>query len=97
MLTQVLARVPEGATEIERAEAKVARIRDLALLGAALIVTQDTAGRPSIAWRAADARRRLTMETEQAKKRARKETKRLKASAKRGAKQIRAGLEGSRA
>ena len=53
--------------------------------------------RKAVGTGAADARRRLTMETEQAKKRARKETKRLKASAKRGAKQIRAGLEGSRA
>ena len=97
MLTQVLGRAPEGSSEVERAEIKVARLRDLALLGAALIVTQDTAGRPSIAWRAADARRRLALESEQAKKQARKETKRLKAHAKRGAKQIRAGLEGPRA
>ena len=93
MLTQVLGRVPEGATEVERAEHKVAKVRDLALLGAALIVTQDTAGRPSLAWRAADTKRRLGMETERAKKLAKRDAKHLAGDAKRQARHVKKSIE----
>lgn len=84
MVTPALGRVPENATEVERAEYKVAKLRDLALLGAALIVTQDTAGRPSLAWRAADTRRRIAADSSRAKK-----------LAKRGNKRVRKGIEGA--
>lgn len=95
MLTQVLGQLPEGASEVERAEHKVARLRDLALLGAALIVTQDTAGRPSLAWRAADTRRRLSAETERAAKLAKRDAKHLAGDAKRQAKHVKKSIEGA--
>ena len=95
MVTQVLGRVPDGASEVERAEHKVAQLRDLALLGAALIVTQDTAGRPSLAWRAADTKRRLAAETERTKKQAKRDVKHLKADAQRSAKHVRKSIEGA--
>lgn len=93
LLTQVLGRVPEGASEVERAEHKVAKLRDLALLGAALIVTQDTAGRPSLAWRAADTKRRIGHETERAKKLAKREAKHLTRDAKQQAKLVKKSIE----
>ena len=93
MLTQVLGRVPDGATEVERAEHKVAKVRDLALLGAALIVTQDTAGRPSLAWRAADTKRRLNTETDRAKRLAQRDAKHLVGDAKRQAKHVKKSIE----
>lgn len=84
MVIPVLGQVPDDATEVERAEYKVAKLRDLALFGAALIVTQDTAGRPSLAWKAAETRRRMASESSRAKK-----------LAKRKARHARKGTKGS--
>lgn len=53
-------------------------LRNLALLGAALVVSQDTAGQPSLLWRASDARARLAREAERTKASVAREANRAK-------------------
>ncbi|MFT3877908.1 MAG: DoxX family membrane protein [Propioniciclava sp.] len=84
VLPQVLAFRPKGST----AEDRGVLVRNLALLGAALVVSQDTAGQPSLAWKAADARRRLSSEAERKASAAAKQAQRTKAQIKREARAL---------
>lgn len=60
MVPHVLASIPDKTLpKSERVRARSILLRNVALLGAALMASVDTAGRPSLAWRAADAQRRL--------------------------------------
>ena len=68
MIPHVLASAPGSATGVDRDARKSLLIRNLALLGAALIVSQDTKGQPSLAWLANDRRVRLARDAERAKK-----------------------------
>lgn len=68
MVPHVLAASPKGADPTDRDALRSLFVRNLALLGAALVVSQDTAGQPSLAWRAADARKRAVKSTERAAK-----------------------------
>lgn len=74
MIPHVLAANPTWATASEKNAARSIFVRNLALLGAALIVSQDTAGQPSLAWRAADTRRRLAREADRTAKAVSRET-----------------------
>ncbi len=60
MVPHVLAsRAPKTATPDERSTARGLMLRNVALLGAALIAAQDTEGKPSLGWLAKDSSRRL--------------------------------------
>ncbi|HHU39680.1 MAG TPA: DoxX family membrane protein, partial [Propionibacterium sp.] len=52
MLPHVLAANPKDASPSEKNTVRSLFVRNLALLGAALVVSQDTAGQPSLLWRA---------------------------------------------
>ncbi|MFP5417256.1 MAG: DoxX family protein [Actinomycetes bacterium] len=68
MVPHVLAANPKTAGAADKDARRSLFVRNLALLGAALVVSQDTAGQPSLAWRAADARKRVAKGTERAAK-----------------------------
>jgi len=67
MVPHVLAANPRGAAPSEQGIRRSLFLRNLALLGAALVVSQDTAGQPSLAWRATAPRARLAREAGRAK------------------------------
>lgn len=77
MLPQILVSRPEkGADRYTRSAAQAVFLRNLALLGGVALAAQDTEGQPGIAWRAADAKRRLAREgKKQSRKVARKAEK----------------------
>lgn len=68
MIPHVFAANPRGGSAQDRDAQRSLLVRNLALLGAALVVSQDTAGQPSLLWRASDARKRLAKGTERAAK-----------------------------
>lgn len=53
-------------SDLDRAAARSLTLRNVALLGAALVVSQDTRGRPSLTWRARDTRRRIAQQANRA-------------------------------
>lgn len=59
MLPHVLAANPLAVPAARRGQAASIFVRNLALLGAALVVSQDTQGNPSMLWRANDGLHRL--------------------------------------
>lgn len=61
MIPHVLASIPDKSLpKDERAAARSVLLRNIALLGGAMMASRDTAGRPSLAWRAADTQRRVS-------------------------------------
>lgn len=61
MVPQLMATNPlGGADPIERSARRNEFLKDLALVGGALIATGDTEGKPSLAWRAQDQSKRLS-------------------------------------
>lgn len=61
MVPHVLASVPDRTLpKKERSAARSVLLRNVALLGSAMMASRDTAGRPSLAWRAADTQRRIS-------------------------------------
>lgn len=74
MLPHVMAADPRGASPAEKKTIGALLMRNLALLGAALVVSQDTAGQPSLAWRAADSRKRIAREADRTAKLVARET-----------------------
>lgn len=56
------------SSTLDKDTARSLVVRNLALLGAALVVSQDTKGRPSLAWRANDTRVRLARQADRAAK-----------------------------
>jgi len=74
MLPHVLAANPKDASPSEKNTVRSLFVRNLALLGAALVVSQDTAGQPSLLWRAADSRKRLAREADRTAKFVARET-----------------------
>lgn len=79
---QLLAAWPIGADDPEAARNNF--VRAVALTGAALVVSQDTRGYPSLMWQAKDARARTIRAAEQRKKDAAKLAKKASKGAKRG-------------
>lgn len=59
MLPHVLAANPRNASGARKEEARSLFVKNLALLGAALVVSQDTQGQPGLLWRANDGYQRL--------------------------------------
>lgn len=82
VLPHVLAFNPRAGSSEQNALQRSQLLRNLALLGAALVVSQDTAGQPSLAWKASDARRRLSNEAERKASAVAKQAKRTKAQVK---------------
>lgn len=65
MLPHVLAVNPNGGRNgLEKDANRAHFVRNLALLGGALIASQDTQGKPSLGWRAHDAKNRLAKTTD---------------------------------
>ncbi len=64
MVPHVLASDPRGA--VNKSEARSIFVRNLALAGAALVLSQDTHGKPSLFWRANDSANRLGRTTTKA-------------------------------
>ena len=61
MIPHVLASIPDKSSpKDERTAARAVLLRNVALLGGAMMASRDTAGRPSLAWRAADTQRRVS-------------------------------------
>ncbi|MSS45396.1 DoxX family protein [Cutibacterium sp. WCA-380-WT-3A] len=61
MVPHTLASIPDKSLpKDERAAARSVLLRNIALLGGAMMASVDTAGRPSLAWRAADTQRRVS-------------------------------------
>ena len=59
MIPHVLASIPDKSSpKDERTAARAVLLRNVALLGGAMMASRDTAGRPSLAGRAADTQRR---------------------------------------
>ncbi|NNG18891.1 DoxX family membrane protein [Naumannella sp. ID2617S] len=68
MVPQLLSSGPgQGATSEQKAAARDGLLKNLALIGGALIVAQDTEGQPSLAWRAQDQASRISRKVEKAK------------------------------
>lgn len=65
MLPHAIASRPgTGRTGLEKDAQRAVFVRNLALLGGAMIASQDTQGKPSLGWRAADAKARLARSTD---------------------------------
>ena len=61
MIPHVLASIPDKSSpKDERTAARAVLLRNVALLGGAMMASRATAGRPSLAWRAADTQRRVS-------------------------------------
>ncbi len=88
MVPHVLASNPASAAPAEKAAARSLLVRNLALLGAALMASQDTQGSPSLLWRANDQRVRLAREADQAQAELAREAKKAQAQLKRDAKRL---------
>ncbi|WP_232547718.1 DoxX family membrane protein [Propioniciclava soli] len=103
MLPHVVAAKEAGA---DAATSRSLLVRNLALLGAALVVSQDTRGKPSLLWKANATRVQLSRDAERAKKSLAKDAshvaeltmkdfKRLKREAQLQAKAARKSIEGA--
>ena len=74
MIPHVLAsRAPKDATAEQRAAARSVTLRNVALLGAALIASRDTEGHPSIGWRAHREQERLSRTASEQRRQLRKQ------------------------
>lgn len=94
MVPHVLAsRAPKTATPDEKTTARSLLLRNIALLGAALIAAQDTEGRPSLGWLAHDSSRRLSSAASRGKKSLGKDAEHLAHQTKLRARLAKAQLE----
>lgn len=64
MLPHVVASNPKAANGLDKEASRAVLVRNLALLGGAMVASQDTQGRPSLGWRANDAKNRLVRSTD---------------------------------
>ncbi|GAA1398121.1 DoxX family membrane protein [Luteococcus peritonei] len=89
MVPHVLASRPaKGATAEQKAAARSVMLRNIALLGGALIASQDTQGKPSLAWRASHEARQLSKEAQAQKKALSKAAEKQSKNVKKQAKQL---------
>ena len=89
MVPHVLASRPgKGATAEQKTAARSVMLRNVALLGGALIASQDTQGKPSLAWRASHEARQLSKEAQAQKKALSKAASKQSRSMKKHAKQL---------
>lgn len=95
MLPHVAASNPLKASPANRDAARSLFVRNLALLGAALIVTQDTQGNPSLLWRAGDAYARLQRQADRTGEQLNKEATRLARKAEKKLRQTTKSIEGA--
>lgn len=81
MLPHVIASNPSKAADAqEKADKRKAALRNIALLGGALMASQDTQGKPSLAWRAEQGRRSLIRSADKSKRQLAREAKLLEKS-----------------
>ena len=95
MLPHVLAANPTGAPPSERDAARSLFVRNLALLGAALVVSQDTQGQPGIVWRAGDGYQRLQRQASRTQSDLSREAEKLRRLAAKKAHEAQKGIEGA--
>lgn len=90
MVPHVVASLPHRGDSAEQlTESRNQLLRNAALLGGALIATQDLQGNPSLAWRADQERKQLTKQAEKAKKKFDKQAESTQRSLARQAEQVR--------
>ncbi|MFV0406113.1 MAG: DoxX family membrane protein [Propioniciclava sp.] len=68
MVPTLLAGTTRGSSGAEKELRRSLSLRNLALFGAALVVSQDTKGQPSVLWRVRDSRVRLAQQAEHTRK-----------------------------
>lgn len=73
-------RAPQGATPEQRAAARSIMLRNVALLGAVLLASRDTQGRPSLGWRAQQEQERLSRTASRQRRQLRRQQKRTRAA-----------------
>lgn len=76
MVPTLLSTNPRGLKGADKALRRAEYLRTVALFGAALVVSQDTKGQPSMMWRAKDSKARLAQEAERTRKTLAKEAAR---------------------
>lgn len=94
MIPHVVASVPDRTLPKEdRAPARSVLLRNVALLGAAMMASRDTAGAPSLAWRAGQRRKEVGDDAQdlsrRARRKARKSQKKLAKAQKSAQKKVR--------
>lgn len=72
MIPAVMDRPAKDLPEVERKAARAVHARNLGLFGAVLLAALDTEGKPDLAWRATDAKRRLAKESRRHKRQVKK-------------------------
>lgn len=68
MVPTLLAANPSGLKGPDKMAARSEYLRTVALFGAALVVSQDTKGKPSMIWRARDSKARLARDADRTRK-----------------------------
>ncbi len=71
----VASRSPKGASPEQRTAARSIMLRNVALLGAVLLASRDTEGRPSIGWRAQQEQERLSRTASRQRRQLRRQQK----------------------
>lgn len=97
MVPHVLTAKPDkSASAEERAAGKSIMLRNVALLGAVLVASQDTEGKPSLGWRAKDQQKHISKAASQQKKELEKSagdlSKKSKKKCKKAAKSVESAL-----
>lgn len=88
MVPHVVAANPLAAAPAERPRAFSLFVRNIALLGGVLLATQDTEGKPGLAWRLEDKRKDLSVSAEKAGKKVAKTSRKMQRQAKKAAKKV---------
>lgn len=82
MVPHVLASVPDRTlAKADRAKARRVLLRNVALLGAAMMASRDTAGRPSLGWRAEHRRQAIAEDAHGGQDKASKKARKAQAKA----------------
>ena len=95
MLPHALAANPMGAPADKRDAARSLFVRNLALLGAALVVSQDTQGQPGLLWRANDGYSRLQRQASRTQDELSREADKLRRLAARRAHEVQKSIQGA--
>lgn len=95
MVPHVIAANPRGVPEAKRDAARSVFVRNLALLGAALVVSQDTQGQPGLLWRASEGYARMQREAARSQDELAREADKLRRLAVRKAHEVQQSLPGA--
>lgn len=95
MVPHVLAANPRSASPGRKDAARSLLVRNLALLGAALVVSQDTQGQPGLMWRASDGYTRLQRQASRTQDELTREAEKLRRLAARKATEAQKAIQGA--